>query len=848
MKRIATSILLTLPLGAQAPVVAEAHQVLPADLNFGAHLASGDIDGDGLLDHLFAHDVALLGRADGGLTVRKPVFAATPYFLYHRPHLALVDFDGDGDLDACAPTPAFEFGSAVYGGGVQLYANDGTGHFTATALLGSAWIGTGEHAADVAAGDVDGDGDPDLVVAVRPHVYAVSNGLWLPPSWYASGGQNRLWLNQGNGTFVDATNQLSADSDRTTSLALADLDGDGDLDVYVGNARTTSMPWLAHEDRILRNQGNGWFVTDQAFRPGPTDTSGVHTRDFDGDGDVDVLVHETTQVRLRRNTPVAPFAAITVPVPMTPASDMVVGDFDADGFVDFGVCTPTAWQPVRNVGGTFTPIPAANQSLASTGNYRAAPLLADVERDGDLDLLLAPTPTVRARWVRNTGSVPSLVVQADPPEADTRGEALAVGDIDGDGDADVLLAAFTGPGWCYRNDGHGRFTPVAAGDFTQLSTNGDSLQLADFDGDGDLDAAVGTTANGATPDVLLYWNQGGVLTQQALSGPANGQIAAGDLDGDGDVDLYCSPWSGNDVVLTNHGAAVFTVAATALPAGTRTRVPRLADIDADGDLDVVGTAAVLRNGGAGVFTVVTTTGAFGEVVPLIGDFDGDHDVDFVLGASLFRNSGAGAFTAVAAGLPQPPSAGQRGSAAGDFDHDGDLDVVLAFAGPAMPAALFVNDGTGAFTLRPGGADVAPTYATDIDPADLDGDGDLDAVLTTGGPPRIWWNRERHLSWRTLPRVGYPLTLDVEGRANDPFALGLAFAPTLLPIPVLGTLRLDPASSFVLAIGMLDSTGAAVFQQPVPPIPALVGVTLYWQALSGTPLRLGNLERTTFLAQ
>jgi hypothetical protein len=90
-------------------------------------------------------------------------------------------------------------------------------------------------------------------------------------------------------------------------------------------------------------------------------------------------------------------------------------------------------------------------------------------------------------------------------------------------------------------------------------------------------------------------------------------------------------------------------------------------------------------------------------------------------------------------------------------------------------------------------------------------------------------------------------LDLEGRANDPFALGLAFAPAHVPVSGLGTLRLDLASLFVVAIGALDGAGAATFQQLVPPVPALVGWTMYWQTLSGTPLRLGNLERTTFLA-
>jgi hypothetical protein len=229
-------------------------------------------------------------------------------------------------------------------------------------------------------------------------------------------------------------------------------------------------------------------------------------------------------------------------------------------------------------------VPAANQVLAEFANH-SVPLLTDLERDGDLDLLLGASSTARTRWLRNEAGLPHRTIEPHLPEIESPMGPLAIGDVDGDGDGDLDMLLAGNGGQCFRNDGHGAFAPVAAGAFTQVGWMGSSLQLADFDGDGDVDAAVGVSSP-ATID--FFWNQGGAFTRQSLPFAAGYQITAGDVDGDGDVDVYGSPYSGSDQVLENLGGGTFAVAAGAVPAGIRLEHPRLVDLDNDGHLDVVG--------------------------------------------------------------------------------------------------------------------------------------------------------------------------------------------------------------------------------------------------------------------
>ncbi|MCI0588008.1 MAG: FG-GAP-like repeat-containing protein, partial [Planctomycetes bacterium] len=180
------------------------------------------------------------------------------------------------------------------------------------------------------------------------------------------------------------------------------------------------------------------------------------------------------------------------------------------------------------------------------------------------------------------------------------------------------------------------------------------------------------------------------------------------------------------------------------------------------------------------------------------------------------------------------------------DGDGDLD---AFVGNYGQNRLHLNGGTGVFT------DVTATNlpallgnTNAVALGDVDGDDDLDAFVGNGTlqlrqQNRLYTNLTRQVAWRGIPRVGKPLTLDVRGPAWGAWFLGFSLGTANVPIPPLGTLRLDPASIGFALAGLLDARGRASVTYPVPGNPSLVGATVYWQAVVASPAKLTNLEVT-----
>ncbi len=317
----------------------------------------------------------------------------------------------------------------------------------------------------------------------------------------------------------------------------------------------------------------------------------------------------------------------------------------------------------------------------------------DYDGDGDLDLALAGyTGTSQAtRLYRNDASV---LHEVSASFADVSAATLDWGDYDNDGDLDLLLTGW-GNGFVatvYRND-NGNFFDINA-PFVKVA--GGAARWGDYDNDGDLDVLM-VGDNGAQGISKVYRNDGGTFTDLGaqLLGVGWGASAAwGDYDNDGDLDIVLAGYLGGEQRATKiyrNDAGQFTDINAGLRGVSGGEVA-WGDYDNDGDLDLVvvgwadnigGTAQIYRNDG-GVFTDIQAS-----LWPVCNggaaswaDYDNDGDLDLLVagdswGASarIYRNEGGDRFENASA-----PLMGVRyGSVAAwaDYDRDGDLDVLLA---------------------------------------------------------------------------------------------------------------------------------------------------------------------------
>lgn len=307
------------------------------------------------------------------------------------------------------------------------------------------------------------------------------------------------------------------------------------------------------------------------------------------------------------------------------------------------------------------------------------------------------------------------------------------------------------------------------------------VRLADLNNDGYYDIIEpnysGFFQQGQPQPLLIYFNDGNADFDAGSDsiGDFNGrirQVAIGDIDGDGYLDIYAPDgWGGQggmaDALFINQGDGTFVDEGDArLPAQQYfAGAARFGDLDGDGDLDLLvadgygqgskddAYGVVMLNDGDGYFDVggSVPSGGVGfdpDDIDLI-DIDRDFDLDVLINmhagkSSLWENDGAANFTDITdQWVDQPAQGFHYNPGVCDVDGDGDLDVWTDNMGPGYTEQLAINDGNGNFTDETadrvagnfGGAD-----DNGVSCADMDGDGDFDAVVynlfTQGGDPRV----------------------------------------------------------------------------------------------------------------
>jgi hypothetical protein len=214
---------------------------------------------------------------------------------------------------------------------------------------------------------------------------------------------------------------------------------------------------------------------------------------------------------------------------------------------------------------------------------------------------------------------------------------------------------------------------------------------------------------------------------------------------------------------------------------------------------------------------------------------------------LYINDGKGNFTNESFRLPSSPSS-KYFAIALDVDGDGDEDLLNAPGGSDFQ--LMINDGKGYFSDGAAFVDTIGSVwhwngAGQMVAVDIDNDDDMDFVLAAEQQTRTVFNLSRQLAWRAIPRVGKSLTMDLYGPTNGQYLLAASRLTTSIPMPPYGILRIFPSTIIYQSNGNLDNNGRSSVSFNVPSTPALVGVSLYWQAVVGPMARLSNLEITTF---
>jgi hypothetical protein len=333
-----------------------------------------------------------------------------------------VDVDADGDLDLIVAREAQPN---------VLLLNDGQGRFSnASGRIPQVALDS----EDIAVGDFDRDGDPDVVIVTEDPVGGVR--------------YNEYYLNDGQGNFSDVHTRLPPTIE-SNAVAAGDIDSDGDLDLVVSDRG---------RERALMNDGRGFFSDESATRlpAAPDDaTQDVTLGDVDGDGDPDLVVANeqgTNQLLLNDGRGFfTPAAEGSLPLRQTREAtrNADLGDVDGDGDLDllfanvsFGGGDPQGRLLLNNGSGVFSDVTSARLAGMVVGAIDAD--LVDLDGDADIDIVTAPVPAGPYRVYLNDGhgSFGDATARFFPPALIGQGLEIEAADFDGDRRLDLYLANF----------------------------------------------------------------------------------------------------------------------------------------------------------------------------------------------------------------------------------------------------------------------------------------------------------------------------------------------------------------------------------------------------------------------
>lgn len=544
--------------------------------------------------------------------------------------------------------------------------------------------------------DVDNDGDLDVLITGMS---------------YNSLNSMELYLNDGFGSFTTATS-TSFEAIREGDLQFVDIDGDADEDIFLMGQLDNGVVI----SKFYLNDGLGNFTesisTIDSLRWGSMDFG-----DIDGDADFDLIISGYSN-----------------------AYGLVTKLFSNDGLGNFTESTDSVF----------------------TGMSQGDLKFVDLDNDADLDLLVfgfAGSGGVIGQQFENDG-FGNFILDSNAIFTETMDCRLALGDMDNDGDTDLMTLGSNDSGLfevlLYENDGNGSLT-VSPTTFLSFAADGD-ITVADIDLDGDLDVMYTGRVNYGVfmPATRMFVNQGGIFEERtacvAFPEMWIGTTDFFDADNDGDPDLLVTGKDGTTKIKSrlfiNSGEGCFSQANNSPYFGCYKSSTSAADIDADGDIDILFTGAsnsaldhtvLYKNDGSGAYVEEVNNQLMnissGDAIFFDADNDLDQDI-LISGLTipdtavslLYSNDGTGNYSLV---LGTPFEGMSTGSIlAIDADQDGDDDILFTGESDTQPyaAAFYENQGGGNFLLSANAGIQGCSFSSSAK-GDVDNDGDLDLIVT-----------------------------------------------------------------------------------------------------------------------
>ncbi len=737
-------------------------------------VAEGDVNGDGIPDLVVANYCAsstncangtvsvLLGNGDGTFQ------AAVSYGSGGQDAIAvaLADVNADGKLDVLVANECAD--DTCTNGSVSVLLGNGDGTLQAAV----SYVTSGDYAISVALGDVNLDGHPDLLVANR-----------CASSTNCANGSVSVLLGNGDGTFQAAVGYASGGQD-ATSVALADVNGDGKPDLEVAN-ECGDDTCVNGSVSVLLGNGDGTFQAAVSYSSGGEGALSVTVVDVNGDTkpDLEVANYCASSTNcangsvgvLLGNGDGTFQAAVSYATGGQFAISVAVGILIEGGKPDLVVTNEGS----NNVGvlpgngdGTFQ----AAVTYATAGQYAYFVAVGDVNGDGIPDLAVAN----RCASSNNctNGSVSVLLGVGDgtfltPPNYATGGEyaySVAISDVNGDGNPDVIVANECGNNNCPNGalsvllgNGNGTFQPAV--NYATAGQDAYSVAVANLIPSGPPDLVVANECaidNCASGAVSVLLGNGDGTFQPAVPYATGGQtalsVAVADVNGDGTPDLLVANESSNSVgVLLGNGDGTFQPAVTYATSGNNAYSLAVADVNGDGFPDLVvanecatggcanGSISVLLGNGNGTFQAAATYPTAGQNTYSVAicDVNGDGMPDLVVAnqcasssncangsVNVLLGNGDGTFQAAVSTSTPYPLDFPAPLALADFNGDGFLDVASGSGD-----VLLLGNGDGTFqsplTLGAFGAGIAS--------GDVNLDGEPDLAVSNGSNVTILIN-------------------------------------------------------------------------------------------------------------